>query len=116
MVKPSYYACFLLEALQTFRVADKMCREKFKRRLAASIDIGCEIHFAHPAHADQRLNAIVTDRLSHHRAGAVFSQKFWSDLEGRRFDEILRPLIRSDQRFHFAPQSFIPLTSGLKKR
>src|SRR5207244_5311703 len=95
------------------------CRQalgkKLERDFAPESLVPRKINLAHTADADERLDPVMTNQFSNQCAGPVVSHKLGSDFEGRRFNKILRPVIRGEQRFHLPAQVFVIVASLIKK-
>src|SRR6185503_9149391 len=116
MIQGRSDARFAFESAQLDLVRRQLLWEKLERDFAPESLVSCEIHIAHSANTNKRLDSVMTDRFSHHRARPGVSQKFGSNLEGGRFDKTFCGLITGDQRLYFAAQGFIATTSFFEKR
>src|SRR6266436_636926 len=72
-----------LETAQLHLVCRQPLWEKLERDFAPQPLVSRQIHFAHSADANERLDSVMTDQFSHHRAGALISQEFGSNFESR---------------------------------
>ena len=83
MIQRRGSARLAFETAQLHLVRGQPLRKKLERDFAPQLLVSRHVHLAHSAHANERLDPVMTDQFSHHRAGLLVSQKFGSNFEDR---------------------------------